>query len=472
MISDRASYILALGFLSFALGVFMENYALISIGTVLVPYILVNWAFYRIKEKAFNAGISVERRLERDRVFAGKKVLVTVTLKNSNSRTYPVVRVTDHVPEGFEVLGDSTRVFSVDGPGEYSFSYFVIPRRRGVHRFNGISVYASDSAELFFNSEFFDVKSELFVYPSVETPSTGRISFTGRSRLTGMHRVRQRGTGTEFGGIREYAYGDAFRAIAWKATARLNKPMTREFESDVNIPVVLFLDASATMDSGKKGYTKLDYAVNSAVAFLKLALESNDPFGVYTFTHRIEGHIPLGKGRKHFYSALELLTRLESPTSLEVIGKDTGMHLAVKHAITTIRRPALFVIISDLEGIEASHRVRDTIKLAKAYHNNVLILSPFSPYFERGDKGGENIPFLRYPVVGRIIEWLIGYRGDVDIRYITEDIYSLKFLKSRQEFSRQMIAMGVPVLTLGPDDLIATLLYQLIKMKRRRIAVV
>lgn len=472
MISDKASSILALGFLSFALGVFTENYALLSIGAVLVPYFLANWAFYRVREKAFTACIAVERRLERDRVFAGKKVLVTVTLRNSSSRNYPVVRVTDHVPEGFDVLGSSTRVFSVDGPGEYSFSYFVVPRRRGVHRFNGVSVYASDSSELFFSSRFFDVRSELSVYPPIETPATGGVSVTGRSRLIGMHKVRQKGTGTEFGGIREYAYGDAFRAIAWKATARLNKPMTREFESEVNIPVVLFLDASATMDSGKKGYTKLDYAVNAAVAFLKLALENNDPFGIYVFTHKLEEHIPLGKGRKHFYSILGLLSRLEAPVGLSAAGKDTGLHTAVKHAITTIRRPALFVIISDLEGIEASQMLRDTLKLAKAYHHSVLILSPFSPYFERGEKEAEKIPILRYPVVGRILKWLTSYRKGMDIKEITEDIYSLKFLESRQEFGRQMVAMGIPVLTLGPDDLIAALLSQLIKMKRRRIAVV
>jgi len=467
MMSNRASSILALGFLSFAIGVFAENYALLSVGAVLVLYVLINWMFYRIREKAFDVGITVERHLEKESVFAGSKVQVTVTLRNKSSRSYPVVRVTDHVPEGFDVLGRNARVFSVDGPGEYTFTYFVVPRRRGVHRFSGLSVYVSDSAELFFNSRFFDSVSELSVYPRIATMEPNEVQFTGRSRAAGVHRVLQKGTGVEFGGIREYVYGDAFRWIAWKATARLNRLMTREFESEVNIPVVLFLDASATMDSGKKGDTKLDYAVNVAVAFSKLALESNDPFGIYVFAHRLREHIPLGRGKRHFYSVLRMLTELEASYDSGNAGKAAGLNDAVKHAIISIRRPALFVVISDLDGIEASRTLRDTMKLAKAHHHSVLILSPFSPYFE-----SDSEETIKLSVIERILVLLGVLQKDVDIRKVTEKIYSLKFLESRQEFSRQMAAMGVPVLTLGPEDLISVLRSKLREMKRRRIAVV
>ena len=62
-----------------------------------------------------------------------------------------------------------------------------------------------------------------------------------RSRLldAGLRRVRRRGFGSEFESLREYAGGDAFRTIDWKATARRGKVMVAQYEVERSQQIVV-----------------------------------------------------------------------------------------------------------------------------------------------------------------------------------------------------------------------------------------
>src|SRR5204862_3680248 len=60
----------------------------------------------------------------------------------------------------------------------------------------------------------------------------------------GTHRLRFPGSGSELLDLRDYLPGDPPRTIAWKVSARRDRLITKEFESEVPVRCTLFVDAS------------------------------------------------------------------------------------------------------------------------------------------------------------------------------------------------------------------------------------
>ncbi|HID27797.1 MAG TPA: DUF58 domain-containing protein [Methanosarcinales archaeon] len=554
--SKKASLILALGFFYSSLGILSTNSALLISGILLIVYIAINWFFYSIREKTlFSSDITVARKFNTDLKlsFTNKKIPVTITVKNNTGRDFEYVEITDYTPDSFEVLGENSRIVALNGKSEYTFTYYAIPKRRGVHKFTGVSVYVADKGNLFYNEKFFQVLNTITVYPSIEEISIDKIRQERRStlRALGAHKSKQTGIGSDFAGIREYIHGDSFRKIEWKSTSRLNKLMTREFESDIRVPAIIFLDVSATMDTGKIGPTKLDYAIKTAAAFSKFALDSNDPVGLYTFSNKIHTIIKPNLGKKQLYQILHTLARIDPRISSEIdanyyllidiikqylsksfpetfvesdwdidtkvlnfvgeqlklkessrirmqkdyefaerklikyciesgielpfqyngeINKDIGLYNAIKKAIVEEKGSSLFIIISDLIGLETSDRTKDSLKLARLHHHKVMVLSPYTPYFETIETPQKQNKILnKIDLKIDLPSWI--KKEKIDLNEITKQLVELKYSKTREEFAKELKGIGIPVLSLSPEDFIVKLLSQLLKMKQQRITV-
>jgi uncharacterized protein (DUF58 family) len=74
-----------------------------------------------------------------------------------------------------------------------------------------------------------------------------------RSRAQGRHRARDFGGGGEFAQHRDYRRGDELRHIDWKAAARSDRLVVRQFESERRADLHLVLDRSASMSFGTTG---------------------------------------------------------------------------------------------------------------------------------------------------------------------------------------------------------------------------
>ncbi|MFQ6056252.1 MAG: DUF58 domain-containing protein, partial [Methanosarcinales archaeon] len=368
------------------------------------------------------------------------------------------------------------------------------------------------------------------------------------------HKSKQTGIGSDFAGIREYIHGDSFRKIEWKSTSRLNKLMTREFESDIRVPAIIFLDVSATMDTGKIGHTKLDYAIKTAAAFSKFALDNNDPVGLYTFSNKIHTIIKPNLGKKQLYQILHTLARIDPRIASEIsadyyllidiikqylsksfpetfveydwdidtkvlnfvgeqlklkessrirmqkdydfaerklikyciekgielpfqyngeINKDIGLYNAIKSAIVEVKGSSLFIIISDLIGLETSDRTKEALKLARVHHHKVMVLSPYTPYFETIETPQKQNKILNKcaNILNKIDLPFLHKKEKIDLDEITKQLVELKYSKTREEFAKELKSIGIPVLSLSPEDFIVKLLSQLLKMKQQRMSI-
>jgi uncharacterized protein (DUF58 family) len=136
-----------------------------------------------------------------------------------------------------------------------------------------------------------------------------RRSYPGSSM--GERLSSARGQGMEFSDYKEYSRGDDFRSIDWRIYARLNQLVVKTFETEENLPVLILLDCSASMDFGSAGRArKSELATALAGALGYIARVQKDNLSVFPFSNRL--HEPFDATRQRGTRALfEMLSALK-----------------------------------------------------------------------------------------------------------------------------------------------------------------
>jgi uncharacterized protein (DUF58 family) len=287
----------------------------------------------------------------------------------------------------------------------------VTPLASGHHFLHGAALMLEGPLGLFRVHVYFPNVLSVKVFPRAlaATRATFRPPFGAGLERAGRHFVRVAGTSAEPREIRELVPGDPFKAIAWKATARMGKLMVRELENEIQTTRQVLLDASATMRAGDVGKTKLDYGVEAAAAFARLAVEHNDRVGYVSFDERLLQQLPAHDGRPHFLRVLDALVAVRSLVDEDLTEFGTGEIVAaaaeyVRHQEGLdfrVRTGKGFEHVYDLAGLVAHCEralVRDPGPAAevRAVGHEAVILRRFCrarglelPYREEPRPGGK-----------------------------------------------------------------------------------
>ncbi len=73
-----------------------------------------------------------------------------------------------------------------------------------------------------------------------------------KTSIAGRFQRRSRGKGLDFHEVRPYQFGDDVRYIDWNVTSRTGDLQIKEFETEENYSVLIFLDISHSMKSQKR----------------------------------------------------------------------------------------------------------------------------------------------------------------------------------------------------------------------------
>jgi uncharacterized protein (DUF58 family) len=127
------------------------------------------------------------------------------------------------------------------------------------------------------------------IYPDIKAVH-GIELLARRNRLaeTGLKMSRLRGRGNEFDRLREYRREDEYRDIDWKATARHQELISREYVVERNQNILFVLDCGRSMCNELGGVTHLDRGLNAAIALSYVALRQGDNVGFLAFSSRVE----------------------------------------------------------------------------------------------------------------------------------------------------------------------------------------
>lgn len=206
----------------------------------------------------------------------------TITLHN-DSTVHLAMTLFDDYPAGWDMEGLPHR--SRLAPGAHAaISYRLRPDRRGNASFGKPHVRIDSPWALWRRIHRLGPVQEVKVFPDFSRLLGQTFSMTDRRlRSAGMIRKRQRGEGTDFRQLREYRPGDTQRAIDWKATARQQKPISREYQEERDQQIVFLLDCGRRMLARDNDTSHFDHALDAVLTLGFLAQKQGDAVGLMSF---------------------------------------------------------------------------------------------------------------------------------------------------------------------------------------------
>jgi uncharacterized protein (DUF58 family) len=250
--------------------------------------------------------------------------------------------VIDAVPHQLRAVPPEHRI-DVPPRAESHAQYAILPTTRGETRVGPAYVRYQSPFRLAERWAIVDLAQTIVTYPNLEAARRHSLHLI-RSRQIELEKrsTRIRGTGRAFESLREYREGDDVRDICWTASARRGKPVTRLYEIERSQTMWVLLDAGRLMRARVGALSKLDYAVNAALALSQVALNAGDRVGLLAYGRRIAHRLPPARGSAH----LKLIV-----DQLAVVREDEweADHLAAASRLLADQtRRSLIVWITDL----------------------------------------------------------------------------------------------------------------------------
>ncbi len=143
----------------------------------------------------------------------------------------------------------------------------------------GVRLILEDMYGLFREHRFREFPHSYRVLPGYYESGELRPTIKRNNSLPrhGIHRLQRSGMGSELLELREYVPGDPPKSIAWKVSARRDKLLTRQYESEVPVRVHLVVDGSIPTRIGGYGLRLLDQINYVAASVAQAALAVGDP---------------------------------------------------------------------------------------------------------------------------------------------------------------------------------------------------
>lgn len=375
-------------------------------------------------------------RVERHAPFILPNGAVTVVrLKIHNGHGLPVrLTIHDGHPGGMEATG-LPHALRVPARGWTEHTYRLRPAGRGAFAFEAADLLVKSPFGFFERALRRGPSQPLRVYPDFSAVRKYALLATrGRLAQMGVHRKRRRGEGMEFHQLREYREGDALRQIDWKASARVRKLISREYQDERDQRIVFLLDCGRRMRALDAGLSHFDHTLNAMLLLSYVALREGDGVGLMSFSGP-ERWLPPMKGPATLDRIMDLVHDLEPEN------RATDYLAAAEALVARFRKRALVVLVTNLRD-EDDDTLRPAMALLRKRHR-VLLAS----LRERALDEALAAPVRGYESAllhGAIHHYLAERKGALD----------------------RLAAQGVPALDLLPEQLPLALVNRYLALKR------
>lgn len=251
-------------------------------------------------------GREVEARLNN-----GAPNPVKLFLENQ-SRLLLRVRFHDETPVGIPVSSLSRQYQPLPPAHTLRTSYTLTPNRRGAYRFGRMLCFATTRLGMWERRLLIAPSSEVKVYPDFAHLKEREQQYRlGQDLRQGERRRRSAGNSTDFEEIRDYAIGDNYRAVNWKATARRGRLLVNHYAEERAQLIYNIIDHGRQMQRSFEGFALVDYAVNAALQLSFTAMGNADLAGLVTFGAGQPTLLPPRRSSAHLRWLLETLYNLQ-----------------------------------------------------------------------------------------------------------------------------------------------------------------
>ena len=282
--------------------------------------------------------------------------------------------VHDHHPPDFEIRA-MPQTLTLPAQRGARVHYRMRPGRRGDGRFPGVDVLARSPLGLWERRFFFELPSEVKVFPNFREISQYALLATDQhlARI-GVRRQRRRGEGNDFHQLREYRPGDSLRQVDWKASSRMRKLISREYQDERDQQVLFLLDCGRRMrhaDTGTAtgggaeganpaGRAHIDEALNAMMLLAYVAAREGDAVGFMAFGG-VRRWLPPRK------SGDVVKTLLEQTYDIDATLEAADYLGAAREILPVQRRRALIVLITNSRD-EDQQELAQAVQLLASRH--------------------------------------------------------------------------------------------------------
>lgn len=266
--------------LSFALFAAMFAYAMFQGGFVswflfysVVPLLIFAFAtaLYPLKS------IQVKREPTSPTFSAGEVLEMKISIKKTFFPLFYLI-VKDQLPDELRKESDAKAIFFPFFSRHMSFTYEIDYLPRGEHRFSDIRLSIGDPFGFVQKKALVATEVQtIVVYPRIHYIDwqPAAINSTGAAKQAHVNGIE----GDTVAGIRDYALGDRLSWLDWKASAKRNKWMSKQFEQQKDEEVLLFLDNSR-LSYDNESTNVFERAVQLTASLLNAAIRHRGKAGL------------------------------------------------------------------------------------------------------------------------------------------------------------------------------------------------
>lgn len=310
----RGMCLLVPALLGTLVGLFRQQSGLTLLSLSVVLWIMLEWLWFQRRLLTEWSSLTIRRTINGRSnpsgvCFAGRRVCIQVTVTRRRGKLRPWTRIRELVPGILTVSSGSPVCLVVHARHQMVFNYECHPEAAGIATLPGSRVRIQDPSGFFISERFIDAPQTLRILPDYDTsidphPQIKRLNGLPQH---GIHRLQRAGMGSELLELREYVPGDPPKSIAWKVSARRDRLMTREYESEVPVRTIVFADCSRRTRRGVWGSRPCDASSRLIASIAKTAITAGDPAGLVLYSESELRCLSPGWGERTLFRILELL---------------------------------------------------------------------------------------------------------------------------------------------------------------------
>ncbi len=430
-----------------------------AVGLLLIAAVLAD-AWLSGREPAVEIEREVPEKGSRD-----KEVEIALRVANPLSRAVEI-ELRETVPRDLISDEPSWDALRLEAGATRRLRYTIRPRVRGRRSWGAAVALVRTPLGLLRRRVLFDREQTMLVHP--ETERFLRPEALDPKRVLaalGVRPRRRRGDGLDFDSLREYVIGDEPRRIDWRATARRGRPIVRTHHHEESRTVILAVDCSRLMgaraaslseqtsaaslagaDEAGFASTKLDHAIDAALALAFASLVAGDRVGLVLFDRRLRGMIPPVSDRANLGLFVEALSGVQ-PNPVEADYRRVAREL-----LTRQRKRSMLIVLTDFIEVDRDELIHPMSLLAKRHE--VIFVALREPILDGLDeqRGGNEAAGAGRPEQS-------GSRG-LYRRIVLADL-----LREREARLVTLRRRGLSVLDVRPEDATASVLNRFLELR-------
>jgi len=353
---------------------------------------------------------------------------------NNKSNRAQLLDVFDHFPTQIQSEGLPVKL-SISAGQHADIQYKIIAHQRGKLIFPSVQIKLLSLFKFWKLNIHLPVKDETNVYPNFAAISHYALLATDNNlSQMGIIKKRRRGEGQDFHQLREYREGDALRQIDWKATARIQKLISREYQDERDQEIIFMLDCGHRMLAKDDELSHFDHTLNALLLLSYVALRQGDAVGLGTFAGAQRWIAPR-KGQHTVQSILNTVYDLQ-PSSESPDYSKAATDLLIRH-----KKRSLVIILTNIRD-EDTDDLLPAIRLLQKRH---LVL----------------LANLQEASINKTLQQPVD-----DFPSALKNAATQKYLQHRQTTFDQLVTSGINTLDVSPDKLTVELINAYLSIKR------